>query len=119
LGLDFILKLKTASYNYIEDKNKRRRDGMIAQDVQAIMLELGVPFSGLVEDGDAQKTLNLAYADFVMPLINAVKEQQIQIEKLKKENIAYKSDVELLKSSVAEIKASLKNELENRKLSDK
>jgi len=119
LGLDFILKLKTASYNYTSDSNKRRRDGMIAQDVQAVMQELGVPFSGLVEDDDAQKTLNLAYADFVMPLINAVKEQQKQIELLKDENSVYKNEVQMLKSSIVEIKAFLTTGVENRKLGDK
>lgn len=119
LGLDFILKLKTASYNYISDSNKRRRDGMIAQDVQAVMQELGVPFSGLVEDDDAQKTLNLAYADFVMPLINAVKEQQKQIELLKDENSAYKNDVQMLKRNMAEIKSFLTTGSGNRNLGDK
>jgi hypothetical protein len=82
LGLNFITKLKTASYNYIEDKNKHRRDGMIAQDVQKVLQELGVDFSGLVVDNDPQKTLNLAYGDFVLPLINAVQELSKQNEEL-------------------------------------
>jgi hypothetical protein len=82
LGLNFITKLKTASYNYIEDKNKHRRDGLIAQDVQKALQELGVDFSGLVVDDDPQKTLNLAYGDFVLPLINAVQELNKQNEEL-------------------------------------
>jgi uncharacterized small protein (DUF1192 family) len=85
LGLDFIMKMKTVSYNYIDDENKRRRDGLIAQDVQQAMKELGVEFSGLVVDDDEMKTLNLSYGEFVIPLINAVKEQQAEIEALKKE----------------------------------
>lgn len=84
LGLAFILKLKPASYNYVSDTNKRRRDGLIAQDVQAAMKELGVPFSGLIEDDDATKTLNLSYAELVLPLINGMKEQQTEINDLKK-----------------------------------
>lgn len=78
-----------------------------------------MPFSGLVEDDDAQKTLNLAYADFVMPLINAVKEQQAQIEKLQQENLSYKNEVGMLKSGMAEIKAWLKVELGNKNSGDK
>ena len=74
LGLEFISKLNTASYNYIKDENKRRRDGLIAQDVKQILKELGLEFSGLIEDNDPQKTLNLSYIEFIMPLINAVKE---------------------------------------------
>ena len=92
LGLDFIMKMKTASYNYIEDENKRRRDGMIAQDVQQALNELGVDFSGLIVDDDKMQTLNLSYAEFVIPLINAVQEQQAEIEALKKEIEELKKD---------------------------
>lgn len=91
LGLDFILKLKPASYNYTSDTNKNRRDGFIAQDVQKALQELGIDFSGLIVDDDIEKTLNLAYADFVIPLVKAVQQQQqqisdqqAQIEELKK-----------------------------------
>jgi hypothetical protein len=85
LGLDFIMKMNTASYNYIEDENKRRRDGLIAQDVQQALDELGVQFSGLVVDDDESQTMNLSYGEFVIPLINAIKEQQVMIEMLQKE----------------------------------
>lgn len=84
LGLNFINHLKTASYSYRDDRNKRRRDGLIAQDVQDILKNLGISFSGLVEDNDAQKTLNLSYAEFVIPLINAVQELSRRIEYLEK-----------------------------------
>lgn len=47
LGLDFINRLLPVSYNYKSDKNKIRYDGFIAQDVEQVMKELGVPFSGL------------------------------------------------------------------------
>lgn len=84
LGLDFILRLRPASFIYINDENKVRRDGLIAQDVQQVLNELGVDFSGLVIDDDAMKTMNLSYETFVIPLINAMKEQQEIIEKLQK-----------------------------------
>ncbi|NQT26267.1 tail fiber domain-containing protein [candidate division KSB1 bacterium] len=90
LGLNFIMKLKTVSYNYMNDEYKRRRDGLIAQDVEEALSELGAEFSGLVVDDDDQKTMNLSYGDFVIPLINAVKEQQAQIEMLKAEIEALK-----------------------------
>jgi hypothetical protein len=83
-GLDLILKLKPVSYNYITDQNKTRRDGLIAQDVQQTLRELGVDFSGLIIDDDAMKTMNLSYESFVIPLINAVKEQQMIIETLER-----------------------------------
>jgi hypothetical protein len=83
LGLNFIKKLKTASYNYIADNNKRRRDGLIAQDVQQTLNELGIEYSGLVIDNDKNKTMNLSYDSFVIPLINAIQEQQNDIENQK------------------------------------
>jgi hypothetical protein len=96
LGLNFIMKLNPVSYNYKTDVNKTRRDGLIAQDVQKTLEELGLPFSGLVVDDDQDKTLNLSYGDFVIPLINSVKEQQKQIEDLKAQNDLLTQKVEEL-----------------------
>lgn len=78
--MNFILKLKPASYNYIKDVNKTRRDGLIAQDVQEALTDLGLEFSALVIDDDPIRTLNLSYELFVVPLITAVKEQQVVID---------------------------------------
>ncbi len=103
LGLNFIMKLKTASYNYLADSNKASRDGLIAQDVQQAMKELNIDFSGLVIDDDTKKTLNLSYESFVIPLINATQE-------LKRENDILKAkliELELLKAEIKELKASL------------
>lgn len=93
LGLDFIDRLQPVSYNYISDKTKMRHDGFIAQDVEQAMKELGVSFSGLKKADDG--TYSLAYSDFVMPLVNAVKElkqqneeQQREIDELKRLTIA-------------------------------
>ncbi len=83
LGLDFINGLKTVSYNYIADKNKTRYDGFIAQDIEKLMTDLNIPFSGLKKSDDGM--LSLAYSDFVMPLVNAIQEQQKEIESLKEE----------------------------------
>lgn len=47
------------------------------------MKDLGVPFSGLKKSDKG--TFSLAYSDFVMPLVNAVKVQQIEIEHLKRQ----------------------------------
>jgi trimeric autotransporter adhesin len=98
LGLDFIKKLQTVSYNYTSDSLKHRRDGLIAQDVEAALNELGLQFSGLVVDDDKDKTLNLAYGDFVIPLINSVKELSKQNDALKNEVDALKVEIEKLKS---------------------
>ncbi len=95
LGLSFINNLKPVSYNYIADKNKTRYDGFIAQDVEKTMYELNIPFSGLKKSDDG--FYSLAYSDFVIPLVNAVKEQQTEIESLKKQ-------IEELKSLILQTK---------------
>lgn len=105
LGLDFITRLQTASYNYIADKSKIRRDGFIAQDVENALSELGIPFSGLQKSEDG--TYSLSYSDFVMPLVNAVKEQQEQINELKRqnENLAQTlADLKDIRAEIAKLK---------------
>lgn len=82
LGLGFILNLKTALYTYKNDNQKRLRNGLIAQDVKNYLDKNNLYFSGLVVDSDNSKTLNLSYSEFVLPLINAVQEQQKIIENL-------------------------------------
>lgn len=47
-----------------------------------MLAELKLPFSALVRDHDPAQTLNLSYELFVLTLINAVQEQQTQIESL-------------------------------------
>ena len=92
LGLEFVNNLKTATFTYKNDIIKKHHDGLIAQDVRKTLDDLGLEFSGLVESDNDQKTLNLSYAEFVIPLINSVKklsnqsqEQQQQIETQQKE----------------------------------
>ncbi len=94
LGLTFIRRLQTVSYNFIADKDKTRYDGFIAQDIEAIMQDLKVPFSGLKKAEDGR--YSLAYSDFVIPLVNAIKEQQEQIETQQKE-------IELLKKQLQKV----------------
>jgi hypothetical protein len=110
LGLDFITRLQTVSYNYIADGNKTRYDGFIAQDIEKVMKDLNIPFSGLKKSDTG--TYSLAYSDFVMPLINAVKEQQVQIEELKKQNqllSARLSEIDEIKAELMKLKSSVSN----------
>ena len=107
LGLNFISQLKPVSYNYIKDTNKRRRDGLIAQDVQQTMKELGLEFSGLIIDDDADKTLNLAYAEFVIPLINAVQELNVKNQQLQQKNQDFEQALLELKVEIEKLKQSI------------
>lgn len=83
LGLDFIRRLNTVSYEYTAEGQKGiRYHGLIAQDVDRLASEFGVQFSAVVRPENEQSYYSLRYAEFVVPLIKAVQEQQDQMEKM-------------------------------------
>jgi hypothetical protein len=120
LGLDFICKLNPVSYKWKdrivkvydpddpEDEGTeelktydRTHYGLIAQEVESVMTELGMTgkdFAGFcsdtydLEDKEEPETvLSLRYAEFISPIIKAVQE-------LKSENDSLKARIEALES---------------------
>jgi hypothetical protein len=113
-GLSFIEKLRPVTYNidlhaiddffaehYNErdssnyegkyDKEQIRYTGFIAQEVEEAARELGYDFSGVDAPKNEDDFYGLRYAEFVVPLVKALQEQQeiieqqnINIEKLLK-----------------------------------
>ncbi|NMH29197.1 tail fiber domain-containing protein [Flavobacterium silvaticum] len=103
-GLDFIKKLRPVTYHFNYDKefallNNGKKDttavydgkydiekikfsGFIAQEVEKAANESGYDFSGLVPPPDGKGAYTLRYAEFVVPLVKAMQEQQELIEKL-------------------------------------
>ncbi len=99
-GLDFIMKLRPVAYNFEGESHQNiRYNGFLAQEVEASMQELGIEFSGMTKPTNDKENYSLRYAEFTVPLVNAVQEQQEEIESLKNE--------------VAELKALLKQVLDN------
>ncbi len=111
-GLEFILKLKPVTYNYsvalsqqIQGKKdtddwkgkydieKIRFTGFLAQQVEAAAKEVNYSFSGVDKPQEPNALWALRYAEFTVPLVKAVQEQQVIIEKLMKE-------IEYLKSKI-------------------
>ena len=115
-GLDFIMQLKPVTYNFDRDKLSARNgnvkdevvkkieqqagmkapievrySGFIAQDVEKAAQKVGYDFSGVDKPNDEKSTYGLRYAEFVVPLIKAVQQQQAIIETLKKEVAELKS----------------------------
>lgn len=103
-GLPFIMKLRPVSYfldirkfnqtHNLHDsvfwKEKYegegiRRTGFIAQEVEQVAKELGFNFSGIDAPKNEQDDYGLRYAEFVVPMVKAIQEQQAQIEALKKQ----------------------------------
>ncbi|MEO6407044.1 MAG: tail fiber domain-containing protein [Ferruginibacter sp.] len=100
-GLSFIQLLRPVSYNidlpgldkYYQPKNVSnasdllhaatyRQAGFIAQEVEAAAQKLGFNFSGVDKPSQPSGLYGLRYAEFVVPLVKAVQEQQLIIERL-------------------------------------
>ncbi len=98
VGLAFINALRPVTYHLNVDKQDKLMgvenssnwegkydienisfSGFIAQEVEQAAQKTGYDFSGVDKSG---KLLGLRYSEFTVPLVKAVQEQQVQIEKL-------------------------------------
>jgi hypothetical protein len=85
-SLDKVKALEGVEYNWKSDPDKINQIGLIAQDVQKVIPEV-------VSVNDSTGGLTLSYTHLVPLLIEAIKEQQAQIELLETELISQKSAV--------------------------
>jgi len=76
-GLSEILQLQPKAYNWKDRDQDHKSLGLIAQEVQPIISEV------VSKTDDAQQTLGISYTELIPVLINAIKEQQEIINKLK------------------------------------
>jgi len=101
VGLDFILKLRPVTYNLDMDaiarfnhtpdslrqsqsealKAAELQTGFLAQEVEAAAESVGYDFHGVDKPKNENDHYGLRYAEFVVPLVKAVQEQQQTIEK--------------------------------------
>ncbi len=75
-GLKEVLALQPVSYNWKDTAHPENKIGLIAQDVRKLIPEV-------VIGDEAKEKLGMNYAEIVPVLINAIKEQQKQIDQLK------------------------------------
>lgn len=109
VGLEFIKALRPVTYHFNVRKQEElmgnkevgewegkydieniQFSGFIAQEVEIAAKKVGYDFSGLDKSGDI---MGVRYAEFTVPIIKAMQEQQQMIEEMKKE-------IELLKSII-------------------
>jgi Chaperone of endosialidase/Secretion system C-terminal sorting domain len=125
VGLAFIQKLRPVVYNfdtrrftqfltknmpdslaahYLADdfgpSTAIRQSGFIAQEVEQAAKEVGYDFNGVHVPADENDNYSLAYAQFVVPLVKGMQEQQAMIE-------TRDAEVEALKSQLAAQQAQL------------
>jgi len=112
-GLEFITKLRPITYTFdatgmeaflhrndkhplspgaqevqqkaLREKEKIVYTGFVAQEVAAAAKDVGYDFSGVDAPKNESDYYGLRYAEFVVPLVKAIQEQQKMIDDLKKE----------------------------------
>jgi hypothetical protein len=82
-GLEKVLQLRGVEYIRKDDENKVKQIGLIAQEVETVIPE--VVFNNTTEsaDGQTDEFKTISYQNIVAVLIEAIKEQQIQINELR------------------------------------
>jgi len=68
-----------------EKKASKRNTGFVAQEVENLANELGFDFSGIEKPENEQSMYRLRYAEFVVPIVKAMQEQQELIVELQNE----------------------------------
>lgn len=110
LGLEFINSLRAREFkwdlredyrewdeetqSYIEHEKdgtrvrSRYHQGFIAQEVKAVMDDLGVDFAGYQDHtvNGGKDVLSLGYEEFIAPLVKAVQELNAEVQQLKAQN---------------------------------
>ena len=71
---------KTNMDRAMKEKEQVRISGFVAQEVEKSAKELGFDFSGIDAPKNSNDVYGLRYAEFVVPLVKAVQEQQKIIE---------------------------------------
>lgn len=76
-GLNKVATLRSVFFEYKNDESKKRRVGLIAQDVQTVL-----PEAIHVQD-DEDETLNLQYSDLIPLLAKAIQELKAELDATK------------------------------------
>ena len=80
-GNPYIAAPSDNDYRSRNEKEAIQYTGFIAQEVEAAAREVGFDFSGIDAPKNNNDLYGLRYAEFVVPLVKAVQEQQEIIEK--------------------------------------
>lgn len=97
LGADFINKLHPVEYIRTNDASQTKEWGVIAQEVQQTLHDIGYKNAGVVNaENTPEKYLSVRYNDLLAPMIKAIQEQHKIIEAQKTDISALLKRVEAL-----------------------
>ena len=85
---------------YLAEKSKIRYTGFIAQEVEKATEATDFKFSGLIRPIHKKDHYSLRYAEFVVPLVKAVQEQQTTIETLEEQAQVSNARIEKLEKAL-------------------
>ncbi|MBL7745477.1 MAG: tail fiber domain-containing protein, partial [Chitinophagaceae bacterium] len=127
-GLDFIMKLRPVTYNLdITNASKKAKEnagqewdatmkqaiaekenmvytGFVAQEVEQAAKETGFEFSGVDKPRNEYGFYGLRYAEFVVPMVKGMQEQQTIISNQQKQIDDLKRANEELKNQMTELR---------------
>lgn len=128
-GLDFIRKLRPVTYRWDVEKLRQFRTppgkittasptsvseigeirftGFVAQEVEQAASETGFDFSGVDKPANEHDPYGLRYAEFTVPLVKAVQEQQQMIDELKTVTQSLLEQVATLRAENEQLRAKL------------
>lgn len=101
-GLKDIRKINVYNYNWKSDDKKTQRIGVIAQELQKVIPE-GVEAGG---GSDGYLTVNVEW--LIYPMINAIKELDVQVQTIKKQVVAYAKEYVTLAERVNKLEKEVK-----------
>jgi trimeric autotransporter adhesin len=129
-GLSFILKLRPVTYHISNkaiteltgskdtttfpgkyDGEKIKYTGFLAQEVEQAAKASHYDFSGYTKPASDREMYTIRYAEFVVPLVKAIQEQQLIIETLQKQVEAVKAEIPMQVGKQQSLIDELKNQL--------
>jgi len=101
-GLNLVSQLRPVDYIRINNEHETREIGFIAQELEAVLNELGYADQGLLTKDD-KGFMSLRYNDFIPVLTKAIQEQQEIIAALKNEHESTRLLLQELKEQMNEL----------------
>lgn len=102
-GLKDIRKINVYNYNWKSDDTKTQKIGVIAQELQKV-----IPEGVLADKNDAGGYLTVNVEWLIYPMINAIKELDVQVQTIKKQVVAYSKEYVTLVERVSKLEKEVK-----------